>query len=91
MGLKEYEKEKTKLVKEKNEVLEGEFDKKKKENTAQRRINKSSKINESRMKKMNIRQEYPPSYLATFPNSSSTLRRPWPTRSAETRSVTNPS
>jgi hypothetical protein len=40
--------------------LESEFEKKKKENTAQRRINKSAKINESRMKKMNIRQTYSP-------------------------------
>ena len=39
---------------------------KKKENTAQRRINKSSKINESRMKKMNIRQTYKIRYIEIY-------------------------
>lgn len=58
MGLKEYEKEKAKIIAEKKEVLHGEFEKKHKENAAQRRINKSTKINESRMKKMNARHEY---------------------------------
>lgn len=46
------------MVAEKKEVLHEEFDKKHKESTAIRRIAKSSKINESRMKKMNVRHEY---------------------------------
>ena len=45
------------MVAEKKEVLHEEFDKKHKESTAIRRIAKSSKINESRMKKMNARHE----------------------------------
>jgi V-type H+-transporting ATPase subunit E len=56
MGLKEYEKEKAKILAERKEVLHQEFEKKQKDNAAQRRINKSTKINESRMKKMNSRQ-----------------------------------
>lgn len=59
MGLKEYEKEKTKIVNEKKDSLHLEFDKKHKDNNAQRRIQKSSKINESRMQKMHARHEYP--------------------------------
>ena len=45
MGLKEYEKEKSKIIDEKRVVLNEEFEKKHKENAAQRRINKSTKIN----------------------------------------------
>ncbi len=56
MGLKEYEKEKAKILAERKEVLHQEFEKKQKDNAALRRINKSTKINESRMKKMNSRQ-----------------------------------
>ena len=55
MGLKEYEKEKAKIVGEKKESMHGEFDKKHKDSAAQRRIQKSAKINESRMKKMHAR------------------------------------
>jgi V-type H+-transporting ATPase subunit E len=58
MGLKEYEREKGKIISEKKEVLHSEFEKKHKDNAALRRINKSTKINESRMKKMNARHEY---------------------------------
>lgn len=57
MGLKEFEKEKAKIMEEKKEVLHEEFEKKHKENAAQRRISKSTKINESRMRKMNARHE----------------------------------
>lgn len=55
MGLKEYEKEKSRIVLDRKEVLHTEFDKKHKDSNAQRRIAKSTKINESRMKKMNVR------------------------------------
>lgn len=58
MGLKEYEKERGRLVGERKQFLHEEFDRRHKENAAQRRIAKSSKINESRMKKMNMRHEY---------------------------------
>ena len=58
MGLKEYEKEKAKIVNEKKDALHLEFDKKHKDNNAQRRIQKSSKINDSRMQKMHARHEY---------------------------------
>ena len=58
MGLKEYEKEKARMVLDRKDVLHEEFDRKHKDSAAQRRIAKSSKINESRMRKMNIRHEY---------------------------------
>ena len=45
MGLKEYEREKTRIFGERKDVLHEEFDKKHKDNQAQRRIAKSSRIN----------------------------------------------
>ena len=58
IGLKEYEKEKAKIVSEKKNALHAEFDRKAKDNVAQQRIHKSSKINDSRMRKMHARHEY---------------------------------
>lgn len=57
-GLKEYEQEKSRILAGRRDLLHGEFDKLHKDEQAQRRIAKSARINESRMRKMNVRHEY---------------------------------
>ena len=59
MALKDYEQEKDKIITEKKEILHAEFDKIQKENTAIKRIHRSSLINGSRMNKMKSRHTYP--------------------------------
>lgn len=55
LGLKDFEKEKSKIVEEKKTIIHDEHEKKIKENNASKRILRSSLINASRMKKMQQR------------------------------------
>jgi V-type H+-transporting ATPase subunit E len=57
VGQRLFEKEKDKIVKEEVEILNEEFDKKMRNFTMQMNIERSTKINQSRLKKMTARNE----------------------------------
>lgn len=58
LGLKEYERERTRIITERREGQHSEFEKKHKEAEANVRIHRSALINGSRMRKMKARHEY---------------------------------